>query len=99
MGRYADGERGHRYVVHEAPAAPLKVAARIAQHGARWSLTVKMETSERQVDGESCAAVAQEPIVIIALAIDPKADQAAFASEAERGARVSHRKQVELVTE
>lgn len=62
-----------RQRVKRAAAEPLRVRAQI-EHHERWSLLLKTEQGERRVEGESCEAVAQTLVVLLALAVDPGAD-------------------------
>ena len=62
-----------RQRVKHAAAEPLRVRAQI-EHHERWSLLLETEQGERRVEGESCEAVAQTLVVLLALAVDPGAD-------------------------
>lgn len=58
-------------LVQRPPAVPLEVNARLAPDGQRWVLVAMLSGGQRVVGGDSCIAVAEALVVIIALAIDP----------------------------
>ncbi|HTU57498.1 MAG TPA: hypothetical protein VMF89_03675 [Polyangiales bacterium] len=62
-----------RQRVRHAAAEPLRVRAQIEQRES-WILLLQTEHGERRVEGESCEAVAQTLVVLLALAVDPGAD-------------------------
>ena len=62
-------------LVQRAPQAPLRVSARFAPDGNRWVLFAVFENGQRVIPGDSCLAVAEALVVILALAIDPTASQ------------------------
>jgi hypothetical protein len=57
-------------LVHDA-GAPLRADARLERRNGRWVVEVNFEESKKEVPGDSCAAVAQALVVILAQAIDP----------------------------
>jgi hypothetical protein len=60
-------------LVQRAPAAPLRVSARFLPDQGRWVLYASIGNGQRVVAGDSCVAVAEALVVIVALAIDPNA--------------------------
>jgi hypothetical protein len=62
-------------LVRHAPGAPLDVAVRVIEKGGRYSADVQTPTGQRSLEGETCRAVAETIVVILALAIDPDAEQ------------------------
>lgn len=60
-------------LVTAPPATPLRVAARFTQENDRWVLFATLENGQRVIAGDSCVALAEALVVLMALAIDPKA--------------------------
>ncbi len=60
-------------LVPRPPAVPLHVTARFAPDGERWVLYLAFESGQRVVAGDTCMAVAQTLVIMLALAIDPTA--------------------------
>jgi hypothetical protein len=59
--------------VRRPPAVPLPVNARFVPEGGRWVLYMTFESGQRVVAGDSCSALAEALVALIALAIDPTA--------------------------
>ncbi len=73
-------------LVQHAPSVPLRVSARFAPDGNRWVLFAVFESGQRVIPGDSCLAVAEALVVILALAIDPTVTvQSAQFPELQRG--------------
>jgi hypothetical protein len=73
-------------LVQHAPSIPLRVSARFAPDGNRWVLFAVFENGQRVIPGDSCLAVAEALVVILALAIDPTVTvQSAQFPELQRG--------------
>ena len=60
-------------LVQRPPQSPLRVSARLAPDGNRWVLLAVFENGQRVIPGDSCLAVAEALVAILALAIDPTA--------------------------
>jgi hypothetical protein len=60
-------------LVQKAPLEPLRVQASIEPADGRWTLRITVEGGQRLVIGDSCAALSQTLVVILALAVDPEA--------------------------
>jgi hypothetical protein len=58
-------------LVQHPPAAPVRVAAKLVETAESWELRASLEGGERTVRGDSCMAVAEALVVIVALAVDP----------------------------
>ena len=58
-------------LVQHPPIAPVRVAAKLVETAGSWELRVSLEGGERTVQGDSCVAVAEALVVIVALAVDP----------------------------
>jgi len=72
-------------LVTRPPAEPLRVAARLMSDGNRWVLYASLENGQRVIAGDSCVAVAEALVVLVALAIEPTASLgAAVFQEFER---------------
>ncbi len=73
-------------LVQRPPLAPLRVSARLAPDANRWVLYAVFENGQRVIPGDSCLAVAEALVVLLALAIDPSASlQSADFSELQQG--------------
>lgn len=66
-------------LVKQPPATPLQVNAHFVRGDDRWVLYVSLENGQRVIAGDSCVAVAEALVVIMALAIDPRASLSADA--------------------
>jgi len=66
-------------LVTRPPAEPLRVAARLMPDGDRWVLYASLENGQRVIAGDSCVAVAEALVVLVALAIEPTASLGAAA--------------------
>jgi hypothetical protein len=64
-------ERAIERLVQNPPAAPLHVSAHLVPLPDRWQLRASFESGTRMVDGDTCTAVAEALVVMVALAIDP----------------------------
>ena len=60
-------------LVPQPPAVPLRVSARFVADGDRWVLHMVFEGGQRVIAGDSCIAVAEALMAMMALAIDPTA--------------------------
>lgn len=58
-------------LVQHPPIAPVRVAAKLVETAGSWELRASLEGGERAVQGDSCVAVAEALVVIVALAVDP----------------------------
>ncbi|HET9933941.1 MAG TPA: hypothetical protein VFQ35_24725 [Polyangiaceae bacterium] len=58
-------------LVQTTPAQPLEVGAQIQHDAEGFSLKVTLGAGERRVHGDTCEAVTQALVAIVALAIDP----------------------------
>ena len=58
-------------LVQRPPTTPLRVNARLVPDAERWVLVAMLEGGQRVVGGDTCVAVAEALVVIVALAIDP----------------------------
>jgi hypothetical protein len=67
------------HLVRNAPPAPLEATVRVVEQGGRFTAELRTPSGERSLDGETCRAVAEAVVVILALAIDPESGQSVAA--------------------
>lgn len=66
-------------LVTRPPAEPLRVAAQMMRDGDHWVLYVALESGQRVIAGDSCVAVAEALVVLVARVIEPTASLGAAA--------------------
>jgi hypothetical protein len=60
-------------LAQKPPEAPLNARAKFTEEAGHWVLDVSLEQGQRRVTGDTCVAVAEALVVILALAVDPTA--------------------------
>ncbi len=60
-------------LVQKPPREPLNARARFARQGEDWVVELAFDQGQRRVTGDTCVAVAEALVVILALAVDPSA--------------------------
>jgi hypothetical protein len=60
-------------LVQSSPKVTLNAKARLAPEGDHWTLELAFDQGQRRVVGDTCVAVAEALVVILALAVDPNA--------------------------